>query len=56
MLAYAKRSAYQMAEVFPAVPVKDGIGPNETLLSIAKAQRVLGYQPQYSWRDQREEG
>ena len=49
-------NAELMAEVFPAVPLKEGVGPNETLLSIAKAQRVLGYQPQYSWRDQREEG
>ena len=49
-------NAELMAEVFPAVPLKDGVGSNETLLSIAKAQRVLGYQPQYSWRDQRGEG
>jgi hypothetical protein len=35
--------------------MKDGVGPSETLLWIAKAQRMLEYQPQYSWRDQREE-
>jgi hypothetical protein len=35
--------------------MKDGVGPRETLLSIAKAQRMLQYQPQYSWCDQREE-
>jgi nucleoside-diphosphate-sugar epimerase len=40
-----------MAEVFPAVTLKDGVGPNETLLSIEKATRILGYQPHYSWRD-----
>ena len=39
-----------MAEVFPAVPLKDGTGANETLLSIAKARRLLGYEPQHGWR------
>jgi nucleoside-diphosphate-sugar epimerase len=40
-----------MAEVFPDVPVRDGVGEFETLLSIAKARRELGYEPRYSWRD-----
>jgi nucleoside-diphosphate-sugar epimerase len=31
-------------------PLKGEIGPNETLLSIDKARRALGYEPQYSWR------
>jgi hypothetical protein len=35
--------------------LKDSVGPSETLVSIAKAQRMLEYQPRYSWRDQREE-
>ncbi len=39
-----------MAEVFPGLAIKDGIGPNETLLSIDKAKRMLGYAPRYSWR------
>ncbi|NIK58869.1 hypothetical protein [Kribbella shirazensis] len=39
-----------LAEVFPGVPVKRPFGPNETLLSIDKARRLLGYEPQYSWR------
>ena len=39
-----------MAEVFPAVPLKDGIGANDTLLSIEKARRLLGYEPQHGWR------
>jgi nucleoside-diphosphate-sugar epimerase len=39
-----------MAEVFPNVPLRDGVGDNETLLSVDKARRVLGYQPEYSWR------
>ena len=41
-----------MAEIFPGVPIKDGVGPNETLLSIEKARRVLGYEPRHSWRNQ----
>ncbi|ADE54424.1 NAD-dependent epimerase/dehydratase family protein [Coraliomargarita akajimensis] len=36
---------------FPDVELKPGTTANESLLSIAKAQEVLGYQPQYSWRD-----
>ena len=39
-----------LAEFYPGVPFKREIGPNETLLSIEKARRVLGYEPHYSWR------
>ena len=39
-----------MAEAFPGVPLKEGVGDNETLLSIAKARRLLGYEPQHGWR------
>lgn len=37
-------------EVFPGVPRARGFGAHETLLSIEKAKRVLGYAPRYSWR------
>jgi nucleoside-diphosphate-sugar epimerase len=40
-----------LAEVFPDVPRKRPVGPHETLLSIEKARRVLGYAPEHSWRD-----
>src|SRR6266487_5236162 len=40
-----------MAEVFPDVPLREGIGDFDTLLSIAKARQMLGYTPMYSWRD-----
>jgi UDP-glucose 4-epimerase len=40
-----------VAEVFPAVEVRGELGMHDTMLSIAKARRVLGYEPQYSWRD-----
>ena len=38
-------------EVFPDVERRDGIGEHTTLLSIDKARRVLGYAPEFSWRD-----
>ncbi len=40
-----------MAACFPAVPLRTGTGDHDSLLSIAKARRVLGYAPAYSWRD-----
>ncbi|MBC2836668.1 NAD(P)-dependent oxidoreductase [Gemmobacter straminiformis] len=44
-------SAELMAEVFPDVPLKGAVDGVQTLLSIEKAKRVLGYSPEYSWRD-----
>jgi nucleoside-diphosphate-sugar epimerase len=41
-----------LAEVFPDVPLTRAVGPHETLLSIDKARRVLGYEPQHSWREE----
>jgi len=48
----SRPNAELIAECFPGVPVKKEFGPNETLLSIEKARRVLGYEPRYSWRKQ----
>jgi nucleoside-diphosphate-sugar epimerase len=42
-----------VAELFPDVPITRELSANETLLSIDKARRVLGYDPQFSWRDNR---
>lgn len=42
-----------VAEVFPGVPTRGDLGTNDTLLSIDKARRLLGYDPQHSWRDHR---
>jgi nucleoside-diphosphate-sugar epimerase len=39
-----------MAEVFPGVAVADSVTANDTLLDIAHAREVLGYDPQFSWR------
>ncbi|WP_108462133.1 NAD-dependent epimerase/dehydratase family protein [Devosia naphthalenivorans] len=41
-----------LAEVFPQVPTKGNIATNSTLLSIDKAKRMLGYSPQFSWRNE----
>ncbi len=40
-----------MAEVYPDVELRGELGEFETLLSIAKARRLLGYEPAFSWRD-----
>jgi nucleoside-diphosphate-sugar epimerase len=40
-----------LAAVFPDVPVRKEIAAHETLLAIDKARRVLGYEPQWSWRN-----
>lgn len=36
--------------VFPKVPIRRPLGEHDTLLSIDKARRVLGYEPVHSWR------
>jgi len=46
----SRSSASLAAEVFPGVPVTKELGEHETLLSIDKARRVLGYEPAHSWR------
>jgi UDP-glucose 4-epimerase len=37
-------------EVFPSVERRGAIGDHDTLLSIEKARRLLGYEPEHSWR------
>jgi nucleoside-diphosphate-sugar epimerase len=49
----SRPNAELAAELFPDVPLAADVGPNETLLSIDKARRLLGYEPRHSWRDQR---
>jgi nucleoside-diphosphate-sugar epimerase len=40
-----------MSEVYPSVPYQPTAGDFDTLLSIEKARKLLGYEPQWSWRD-----
>lgn len=41
-----------VAEFFPRVAFKNTVGANDTLLSIDKARRMLGYEPRYGWREE----
>lgn len=44
-------NAELVAQVFPNAPVRAELGVNDTMLSVAKARRLLGYDPGHSWRD-----
>ncbi|KQP70087.1 UDP-glucose 4-epimerase [Microbacterium sp. Leaf288] len=46
----SRPNAELVAEVFPGVETRE-FGEHDTLLSIEKARRLLGYDPQHSWRD-----
>jgi UDP-glucose 4-epimerase len=46
----SRPSSELVAETFPGVTVVRELGEHDTLLSIDKARRVLGYDPQHSWR------
>lgn len=46
-------NAELVAEVFPGVETRGDLGVNDTLLSIDKARRLLGFEPRHSWRDER---
>ncbi|MDQ6754016.1 MAG: NAD(P)-dependent oxidoreductase, partial [Actinomycetota bacterium] len=48
----SRSSAELAAEVFPEVTVTKDVAEHETLLSIDKARRLLGFEPEFSWRDQ----
>jgi len=47
----SRSSASLAAEVFPGVRVTKELGEHETMLSIDKARRLLGFEPEYSWRN-----
>ncbi|HWS58244.1 MAG TPA: NAD(P)-dependent oxidoreductase [Actinotalea sp.] len=47
----SRSSADLAAEVYPGVEVVKELGEHETMLSIDKARRLLGYEPEHSWRD-----
>jgi UDP-glucose 4-epimerase len=47
----SRPNAELVAAVFPDVPVTRELGEHDTMLSIDKARRLLGYEPQHSWRD-----
>lgn len=49
-----RSSAGLAAEVFPGVKLVKDVGEHETLLSIDKAKRMLGFAPEHSWRERTE--
>lgn len=48
----SRPNAELVADVFPDVEVRGDLGVNDSLFSTAKAQRLLGWTPQHSWRDE----
>ena len=48
----SRPNAELVAEVFPGVPITRDLGEHDTMLSIDKARRLLGFDPQHSWRDE----
>ena len=47
----AATNAELLADQFPSVPLTRDVGDHDTLLGIDKARTMLGYAPQFSWRD-----
>lgn len=47
----SRSSAELAAEVFPGVELVKELEQHQTMLSIDKARRLLGFEPEYSWRD-----
>jgi nucleoside-diphosphate-sugar epimerase len=41
-----------VAEFFPDVPWRHEVEPHQSMFSIEKARRLLGYEPQHSWRSE----
>jgi len=43
-------SAELMADVFPDVEIRGALTGHETLLSNARARRLIGFEPRHGWR------
>jgi len=46
----SRKSTELMAETFPDVAFRQEVAPHEALMSSEKAKRLLGFEPQHSWR------
>jgi UDP-glucose 4-epimerase len=46
----SRPNASLVESVFPGVEIRGELGEHDTMLSIAKARRMLGYEPRFSWR------
>lgn len=51
-----RKNSELLKEKFPNVPRRGEIGENQTLLSIEKAKRMLGYSPKFDWRGELRKG
>ena len=49
----SRSNASLVAEVFPGVEIRGELGEHDTLLGIGKARRLLGYEPEFTWRSAR---
>lgn len=47
-----RSNARLLDEKFPTVPRRVDVGEHQTLLSIEKAKRMLGYSPRFNWRNE----
>ena len=47
----SRSNASLMEEIFPGVETRPTTSATDTLLSIDKARRMLGYKPEHSWRN-----
>jgi len=45
-------NAELLADQFPGIEMRREVGEHETLLAIDKARQLLGYEPEYTWRNQ----
>lgn len=45
-----KPSMELAAEYFPAMPMKSAMAENQSFLSSAQAEKLIGYRPKHSWR------
>lgn len=43
-------NAELLAACYPGCTLRPGTGPHETLISIARARELIGYEPQWTWR------
>ena len=50
-MSVAARTDEIIARFYQGVEQKRDMGPDETFYSIDKARRMLGFEPEYSWRD-----
>lgn len=45
-------NAELLDDQFPGIEIRGELGEHDTLLSIVHARELLGYEPEFSWRDQ----